>query len=868
MQEPRPSLLPAAVALAVVALLLVGESLLPGRLFLPLQPDDFPEWVAGADTLELQPHAHPDWCMSDVLHLLVPGLAVTQRAAARGELPLWDDSQALGLPHLHEVHFGVLYPPAWLPVLLGYPGLALMALLHLLAAGGGMLLYLDALGRSRTAALAGALAFVGSAWLTARLHSFPVVGAAVFLPWILWGLERAAQAAVPSALPPRARAPRGPARRYLAAAALALALSFFAGFPQVTLWIAATAGLFEVLRVLAALRHARPSLGPLARAGAALLLGVLLAAPQLVPTLDYLRHDGLRGGQSAAVIAADALDPPLLWHLIVPDRYATGALTGGHQLALQDLPAAKNPAAVNRAEVSLGIGVLGLLLALLAMIFGRGWRTLACSLLAAGVLLLLFCPPLLRAAAELLPLLRVGSPRRLLLLSTFALSVLAAGGLDLVRSRRLSVTVTAWSLALLLSCAALVGRLGVPSTGLDEDVERWAARVATSLAQPGLDGPGLLRLVPADNFRIAAAHAANGALIALLIGLLAVVLFRPSRCNSRQGWTTRALRSPGLLVWVLAIELLAVAVPLLRAARTSAVTDRPAQLSALKEPPLLPALRATAAEGEAPLRFWRLGNDPPWLRPDFAGLFGLSDVSCYTPMAPRLASELLEAVEPGVTLSGSAISGLKQAASLASPLLDLLGVRAVLAGEPPDELPAGWRVAARVGTVSVLANDDALPAAFVVHAAEVLRDDDARLFRLAQPELDVGRVVVLEEDPPPACLPRRPPGTARLASVQAWQPGAVSVHVAAGAPGLLVVPIGWHAGWHARVDGAPAPVLRADHALLAVPLPGREDVDVQLDFAPPLLPAFSAGALAWLLALALLAWPVRRATDGGAQAGA
>ena len=87
-RSARPSLRPAVAVVLLAALLLVGESLLPGRLFLPLQPDDFPEWAVGADARRLQPHPHPDWCMSDVLHLLVPELAVTQRAAQHGELPV------------------------------------------------------------------------------------------------------------------------------------------------------------------------------------------------------------------------------------------------------------------------------------------------------------------------------------------------------------------------------------------------------------------------------------------------------------------------------------------------------------------------------------------------------------------------------------------------------------------------------------------------------------------------------------------------------------------------------------------------------------------------------------------------------------
>lgn len=870
MPAARPSRWPAAGALALAALLLAGESLLPGRLFVPLHPADFPDWRAGADARELRGHPHPDWCMSDVLHLLAPGLAVNQRAAAEGRLPLWDDGQALGLPHLHQVHYAVLYPPAWLPLLLGWDGLAWMALLHLLAAGLGMLLYLDALGRSRTAALLGALAFLGSAWLTARLHSFPVAGAAVWLPWVLWGLERAAQAGQPDGAPPGARAPRSPPRRYLAAAALALALSLLAGFPQVSLWILALAAGFEVLRTGSALRHGRRWAGTLARAAGALALGVALAAPQLLPTLDYLRHDGLRGAQTPEVVAADALDPPLLWHLLVPDRYATGALTGAHPLALQDVPAARHPAAVNRAEVSLGVGVTGLLLALLAVAFGRGWRTRACAALAVGVLVLLFWPAALRAGATALPLLRFGSPRRLALLSTFALCVLAAGGLDLARGRRLAVTVTAWCLGVLLGGAALVARLGVPSAQLEQDVHAWAGRLAAQLAQPGVDAAALLQLVPPENFRVAAERAATGALVALVAGCAAVVLFRPRRRDTAQGWTTRVRGSPALLAWLLAGELLATAIPLLRAGRTEALAREPAALAridGLDVPPLVQAVRAVGPDGPAPLRLARLGDEPPWLRPNFAGLFGLSDLSCYAPMVPRRTSELLEALDPGITLSGSALGGLRRPEALDSPLLDLLGVRVLLTDRDDVEpLPGGWREAARVGGVRVLANDGALPPAFVVHAAQVVPDAAGRLARLAEPGFEPARLVLLEEEPPFPLAPT-PPAGSRAATLAAWSPGRIEVQVAAGPRGLLVVPVGWHAGWRASAGGQPLPVLRADHALLAVALAGREDVAVHLTFDPPLVDAgLLLGALALLGVLALLAWPVRRATRGPAAA--
>jgi hypothetical protein len=275
---------------------------------------------------------------------------------------------------------------------------------------------------------------------------------------------------------------------------------------------------------------------------------------------------------------------------------------------------------------------------------------------------------------------------------------------------------------------------------------------------------------------------------------------------------------------------------------------------------LLDELRAAAGPGPAPERIARLGDDPPWLRPNFAELFGLCDLSCYVPLAPRRASELLEAIEPGITVSGSAIGGLRRPQTLASPVLDLLGVRAVLTSRADfGELPPGWHEEAPVGPVRVLVNDEALPPAFVVPAVEVVANRVARLKRLAAPDFAPASLALLEE-PPPVELPGpEASGDPRPVELRAWEPGSIALHVGAGAPGLLVVSVGWHDGWRARVDGEAAPALCADHALLAVPLPGAQDVDVQLDFQPPLVNvALALGAVAWLIALLVLAWPARR----------
>jgi len=889
--------------LVLLALLLVGEALLPGNLFLPLTPDDFPEWQAGRDPTTLQHHPHPNWSMSDVLHLLVPGLSVTEAAARAGHLPLWDDSQALGVPHLHEVHYGVLYPPAWLALAFGLHGLAWMALLHLVVAGAGTLLFLSAIGRSRIAALAGALCFMAGAWVTARLHSFPVAGAAVWLPWIMLGLERGAAAAAP-----RART------RWRMLAAAAVALSLYAGFPQVSLLALALAAVVELCRCLEALRVARRGHAPrmarallptLAAGALTLLLGVLLALPQLLPTLDYLRNDSARSEQTSASLAADALELPLLWQLLVPHRYATPELTGVHPLALRDLRAAQIPASINNAETAMGVGVVGLLLALLAIVFGRGWRTRAFAVVACATLLLLCWPALLGLAGDWIPLLRFGSPKRLLVLSSFALAVLAAGGLDLARGRQLRVTVTAWVLALVVTFLGLVARTTVPSAELPSDIDQWAQSIVASTGG-GHTPAEVLAVVPLDNFLVSAETASRGALVCILAGVFAILVFRPRRRATVEGWSTIARTTPAVLVGALAIELFIGGWPSLRAAPDVAVTARPSEIGALQRPQLAELAAATGADEAVPPRVLRFGNDPPWLRPNLPVLFGLADVQCYAPMAPRRLTELLDAMEPGMVVSGSAIGGLLRPATLSSPLLDLLGVRALLTSDATltEALcrAAGWREAGAVGGVRVLANTEALPRAFVATRAEVLADGAARLARLTAPDFDPRTTVVLEEPLPPAlaaALSMPPPAAAsgenaidpaahaptqspaqlsesRTVNISLWKPGLVQLRVSAGGPAVLVVSESWHAGWRARarpVQDSPGddvwaslPVLRADHALLALPLESREDLVVELQFDPPLVSwALAFGAAAWLTWLGLLLWPARPGR-GGAHA--
>ena len=861
--------------IALVATLLVLESLLPGNVFLPLTPDDLPGWSAGKSVDQLENHPHPNWCMSDVLHLFLPGLATTAEAMARGELPLWDPSQALGVPHIDQVHYSVFYPPAWLTMFAGLRGLAYMAWLHLLLAGGGMLLYLRSLDRTPPAALTGALVFCLSSWMTARLHAFPVVGAAAWAPWVLWGLQRGAERE---------------GFRYHAMAAAALALSFLAGFPQISLLVAGLALLVEIVRPFSRARRKQPIMKSTLSAALVFVLGGLLAAPQLMPTAEYVREHSARAEQTMESLTADTLEWPVLTHLVAPDYYASSQVAGPHPMAMASLPAARAaPVSYNRAETSMGVGVMGLLLSIVAILFGKRWTTRVYAAVVIAVMTMLLWPAALEAAATVVPLLKFGSPKRLLFLSSLGMSVLTAGGLDLMRHERLRIASVCWVASIAVTVYALVLVVGVPSTEESIDLDTWATELAQTVGLDIVDVEEVYAIISREQFTLAADAAFRSALVALAVGMAAVLLFRPCSAPSERGWRTRVEGLPGALPIIVSIELLLAAWPMLRSAPLDGVTTDQFEIGRLRVPEIASAARSTKVDPIVPPRVARVGNEPSYLRPNFPGLFGLHDVQAYAPMLPRRSAELLEAVSPGSMMSGSILGGFLDGRRLNRPAVDMLGVNAVFTDDP-ELLPEGFEVQEVVGHVRVLRNNEALERAHMVHRFHVVPWKGVRLERLAAPDFDPVSVAIVDAPPPGlegvevfsepegggADVVVVPPPEAdapapRVVTTTAYAPGRLEISVEAGAPGLVVISESWHPGWKATVGGREVPVQIANHALLGVPIASGEAVDLVLEYeSESLATGLQVGVggigvlvLVWIIALFRFRRRQERAAEQG-----
>jgi hypothetical protein len=100
------------------------------------------------------------------------------------------------------------------------------------------------------------------------------------------------------------------------------------------------------------------------------------------------------------------------------------------------------------------------------------------------------------------------------------------------------------------------------------------------------------------------------------------------------------------------------------------------------------------------------------------------------------------------------------------------------------------------------------------------------------------------------------------------RPGQMRFRTSSATPGVLVVSEAYLPTWQVRVDGRPAPVLRADTALLAVAVPAGEH-EIEFFYLPPLL-LVGGGitVLAFIVTAGMVFWkrrPQRRKQDSEEQ---
>lgn len=316
-----------------------------------------------------------------------------------GILPLWNPHIYLGHPFAGDVQSGLYYPPALLldgvgALLPRYPLYLteLESLAHILLAAIGTYAFLRRLGRSGVAALLGAFTFGFGGFVTGYPPlQVPVVESIAWLPLFLLGLDETL---------------REPSRkRGVPLAGGALGLSMLAGHYQMVAYL----GLLG-LAYAAFLIGLRPS--PcgrvLLRLTAVLVGGTLLGAANLVPGLEFIGYSDRVGASYTELSGGFPWSD--LRQLVVPDWLTLWS--------------------------PMYVGLLPLFLSGVALVRGRRRARLFWSGVALFSLLLSTGRngPLYPLFYHLVPGFQLfRSQERAIVAFSFALAVLAAHGLDLLR---------------------------------------------------------------------------------------------------------------------------------------------------------------------------------------------------------------------------------------------------------------------------------------------------------------------------------------------------------------------------------------------------------------------------------------------------
>lgn len=234
----------------------------------------------------------------DLIPYGFPTEKATHDAWSRGRLPVWNSDVSGGRPLMPNPNTGVLYPLRPLLARFSFPAaMRLMPVLHWILAGWGMLVLVRSLGGSNAAGWVAAGTYAFSGVLVSEVFYLPLQAGAALQPWALWALVR----------------PAGFGRKALGLGVV-YGLMLLAGDAIAVGLALLAAALWVVLELRGPARRAAAT-----AAAAGLVLGILVAAPQLCATAGLVPETRRAvSGISVGEALTFSLQPWRLAELVVP----------------------------------------------------------------------------------------------------------------------------------------------------------------------------------------------------------------------------------------------------------------------------------------------------------------------------------------------------------------------------------------------------------------------------------------------------------------------------------------------------------------------------------------------------------------------
>ncbi len=608
---------------------LTGDVFLPANLLAHIAP-----WSSAPHPEVLPPWNPLRW---DGIGQFYPWRHFAAQTLHAGNLPLWNPYQFCGTPFVANSQSAVFYPLNIifyiLPVARAF---GVSAVVHLTLCGWFLFLFLRGLGCRYLSALLGGVIYAYSAWQINWLQLPTFLATSCWFPLLLrqiyvLGERRKEKGKSDGVLP----------FSFLLSSfsllALTIGMMLLAGHLQIAFY-GLLAGMLWAVALLSARTRQEGRAFALRRLGlcaAGLILGGMLALPQILPAIELSRVShrvGKPSGTGYALYVEYALPPGGLVMLTLPEFFGNDydpanpyygfyvkPLGGGQSVAIRH----------NAAETAVYVGVIPLLLALFAIarqflpngkedadntvkrVFDR--RVLFFAGLGILALLLALGTPLDALFYFFVPGFgQSGSPARCLVLWTLAVSVLAPFGMDALldappTKREVGVALGGWALVFALG-------LSMASQMLRANVINLADSKIPVLGDVfGRIGTGWIRL-------------------ALLTGGGIVLLLLQAR-SRRPSTASPANAIPSSSSVCTTPALLALALVILDLFWTGININPTASPSAVY--PVTPGIRYVQEhaghERILPInKFWSLYKPPPVVLPPNAGMvYGLRDVQGY-----------------------------------------------------------------------------------------------------------------------------------------------------------------------------------------------------------------------------------------------
>ncbi len=737
---------------------------------------------------------------------------------ADGHFATWCPGLFAGYPLFAESQIGALYPPTFILFLAFPPTLAFSwsVILHFAFAGAGLFALARIFGLCKPACLLAAIVYAFSGFMITHLIHLNLLIGASWIPWALFFAVGSWQGRP----------------RSLLGLACSLAALFLAPHPNTTL----LAFLLLPFAMVFLVRRGAAAIGLCSMVlGGGIILGLCLAAVQILPTADFLDRTVRGEGVEYSFLTFGSFPPWGIARLANPDL--AGTPVDGTYFAHLDWSV--------YAETTAYVGLLTIALAVAAIILSRG--------------------------PVLLTFLTGGAVSFLLMLGSFTPVYRIFTWIPLFESTRVP-----GRFALPLSlCMAMLAGLGLHSLLSSSDRRRKALALAGGFA-------ALLAICLFAHFlsEETGAFQLNDPTVKQMIGSKLDAIQATVTDSNNRMWIlfsasllavyplTFGYRILGAAAYLPALVIF---VDLLYWGSGFNPTLAPEKI--LDPPPVVAALPETLPRP----RIFRQGIHEFWERNERAPRTDLftpawkGNLESYSTGAWSMTpnSHLLYGVDSGegftplMTKQWLEWVGLPpRPMGIPRPILtegqiDLLSIDAVLSSAPARDKPGGI-VEELPGALFLLRNENPLPRVRLSQTFDVMETREELLARLRHPDHDPRTITLLEDEP--GWMSEQDQNVSTDASLHAREigPGHWLVDLPAGEDGIVILAEAYDPDWKAETaSGEPVDLIRADGLFLAFVTRG-EGGTVELRHAPGSLRRGARISLAAIIVAFLLVLVVGR----------